>query len=104
MIQDSPDIAKPKQSDEFLEYYKRIRKDTEGLAAPPAIEDYMIEAMTEASPTKWHLGHTSWFFEAFILKNSQSWKRLKIFLLFLLNLILLRMRNIITCLILIIRM
>ena len=69
MIHDELDIANPKQTDEFIGYYQRIRNDTEKLAQPLAIEDYMIQAMTEASPTKWHLGHTSWFFEAFILKK-----------------------------------
>ncbi|MHA2501502.1 MAG: ergothioneine biosynthesis protein EgtB [Candidatus Kariarchaeaceae archaeon] len=69
MISEEFDIANPTQTDEYLTYYKRIRKDTEDLASPLAIEDYMIQAMTNASPTKWHLGHTSWFFEAFILKK-----------------------------------
>ncbi|MGI9304550.1 MAG: DinB family protein, partial [Gammaproteobacteria bacterium] len=52
-------------------YYRRVRQDTEDLCRPLAIEDYCIQTEPFVSPTKWHIAHISWFFEAFVLKHFQ---------------------------------
>jgi ergothioneine biosynthesis protein EgtB len=50
-----------------LEQYTSIRRLTERLCEPLAVEDYVIQAMPDVSPAKWHLAHVSWFFETFLL-------------------------------------
>ncbi|MEX2599383.1 MAG: DinB family protein [Dehalococcoidia bacterium] len=52
----------------LLAEYTRVRQTTERLCRPLAVEDYVIQAMPDASPAKWHLAHVSWFFETFLLK------------------------------------
>ena len=44
-----------------------IRRCTEALCEPLAAEDYVVQSMPDASPVKWHLAHTTWFFETFLL-------------------------------------
>lgn len=51
----------------LIERYKNIRLYTETNCKPLAIEDYVAQVSLELSPPKWNLGHTSWFFETFIL-------------------------------------
>ena len=52
----------------LLQQYQDVRKATERLCAPLAIEDYILQAMADVSPTRWHIAHVSWFFETFLLK------------------------------------
>ena len=47
--------------------FEAVRSYTRELCAPLAIEDQLVQPMPEASPTKWHLGHTTWFFETLVL-------------------------------------
>src|SRR5688500_10435921 len=57
----------PSGADALLSHYQHVRCFTEALCQPLAIEDYVIQSMPDLSPTKWHLAHTSWFFETFVL-------------------------------------
>ena len=47
--------------------YAEVRAATEALCEGLATEDYVVQSMPDVSPTKWHLAHTSWFFETFLL-------------------------------------
>ncbi|MBI4228095.1 MAG: ergothioneine biosynthesis protein EgtB [Deltaproteobacteria bacterium] len=49
--------------------YSNVRRFSEELTEPLETEDYVIQSMPDVSPTKWHLAHTSWFFETFVLSE-----------------------------------
>jgi len=51
-----------------LERLRRVRGRSEALIAPLEPEDLCLQGMADASPPKWHLGHTTWFFETFLLR------------------------------------
>jgi ergothioneine biosynthesis protein EgtB len=48
--------------------YRQVRRLTEELCKPLETEDYQVQSMPDASPAKWHLAHSTWFFETFVLK------------------------------------
>jgi len=54
--------------------YKAVRAHSEALAAPLSAEDCAIQSMPDASPVKWHLAHTSWFFETVILTRQPGYE------------------------------
>ncbi|MCP5227595.1 ergothioneine biosynthesis protein EgtB [Accumulibacter sp.] len=54
--------------DALARRYREVRAHSLVLAAPLSVEDQCIQSMPDASPTKWHLAHTSWFFEAVVLQ------------------------------------
>lgn len=56
----------------LFRHYHRVRSETEALAAPIRPEDAQIQSMPDVSPTKWHLGHTTWFFETFVLSHRKD--------------------------------
>ena len=61
--------APPSTCDTSLgERYRAVRGLSEHIAQPLHVEDQVIQSMPDVSPTKWHLAHTTWFFETFILK------------------------------------
>ncbi len=47
--------------------YRAVREQTSRLCGPLEVEDYGLQSMPDASPVKWHLAHTAWFFETFVL-------------------------------------
>ena len=49
--------------------FAQVRATTESFVAPLSSEDASLQSMADASPTKWHLAHTNWFFETFILER-----------------------------------
>lgn len=49
------------------EQYQQVRQLSDRICKPLAIEDYGVQSMPDVSPPKWHLAHTSWFFETFLL-------------------------------------
>lgn len=55
-------------TDQLVSFFLETRLHTENICKPLEIEDYVVQPIVDVSPPKWHLGHTSWFFEEFILK------------------------------------
>ena len=53
----------------MLSRYKKVRKTTNEIVSPLETEDFVAQPVVDVSPPKWHLGHTTWFFENFVLKN-----------------------------------
>lgn len=56
--------------DSLLARYRRVRAHTDALVEGLSAEDCQLQSMPDASPLKWHLAHTSWFFETFVLEQA----------------------------------
>jgi len=76
--QDEPVSAARVENDTFhphagastlIEHFRAVRAETELLAEPLSAEDQSIQSMPDASPTKWHRAHTTWFFETVLLRR-----------------------------------
>ncbi|MDH3311204.1 MAG: DinB family protein, partial [Gammaproteobacteria bacterium] len=59
----------PAPREALAERYASVRRLSEALCRSLAPDDYGLQAIPDVSPAKWHLAHTSWFFETFLLKS-----------------------------------
>ena len=55
--------------DDLLQLFIETRTETEKICSYLETEDYVVQPVVDVSPPKWHLGHTTWFFEEFVLKK-----------------------------------
>ena len=60
----------------WLDAFRRVRAETEARAAHLSAEDQQIQSMADASPTKWHRAHVTWFFEQFLLGPHAPWYKI----------------------------
>ena len=65
----APDAAR---SGPLAARYASVRAASLALAAPLSAEDCQVQSMADASPTKWHLAHVTWFFETFLLERFEA--------------------------------
>jgi len=70
--------AHPTRAEGLLARFHQVRNFTTGLCANLEPEDFVVQSMPDVSPTKWHLAHTTWFFETFILKKFVSGYRAEV--------------------------
>src|ERR1700720_3136888 len=62
------EVAAGRRAAWLRQRYDAVRAATLALTVPLSPEDQLVQPMPDASPTKWHLAHTTWFFETFALK------------------------------------
>ncbi|HTZ58738.1 MAG TPA: ergothioneine biosynthesis protein EgtB [Acidobacteriaceae bacterium] len=65
----TPATTTTKTTSPLFEQFSRVRRQSEELCLPLSPEDMMVQSCSEASPAKWHLAHTTWFFETFLLRE-----------------------------------
>ena len=64
----TPSSADLQRDSELLARYRQVRRFSDRIAEPLSAEDCAIQSMPDVSPTRWHLAHTTWFFETFLLQ------------------------------------
>jgi ergothioneine biosynthesis protein EgtB len=65
-----PAAAPERLRETWLGAFRKVRAETERRTAPLSPEDQVVQSMPDASPTKWHRAHTTWFFEQFLLTSN----------------------------------
>ena len=58
----------------LVDLYKQVRARTMQIVAPLEIEDYVIQTAEFMSPARWHIGHTSWFFETVLQAHQPGYR------------------------------
>src|SRR2546427_1707187 len=69
-----PQIKSLIEIDSIRDLYREVRARTLEIVAPLEIEDYVIQTAEFMSPPRWHIGHTSWFFETVLQKYQPGYK------------------------------
>ncbi len=67
------------EKQQLIQAYKAVSQKTLELCQALAIEDYVIQSSVDVSPPKWHLAHTTWFFETFVLNDRDVYGSTAIF-------------------------
>ena len=62
---------RPAGREELVERYRRVRRFSERLCEPLEPEDCVVQSMPDVSPIRWHLAHTTWFFETFVVARTR---------------------------------
>jgi hypothetical protein len=70
----SPMATEISEQQRVLADYQQVRQFTERLVEPLTPEDCVIQSMPDVSPTRWHLAHTTWFFETFVLARKPGYE------------------------------
>ncbi len=63
------EIAAPGRAQKLIERFRKVRDFSTRLCRNLQPEDFVVQSMPDVSPTKWHLAHTTWFFETFVVKQ-----------------------------------
>jgi ergothioneine biosynthesis protein EgtB len=66
--------TQPQACSPLLQKYRDVRRTSLNVTSPFSAEDQMLQSMPDCSPAKWHLAHTTWFFETFILANIPGYR------------------------------
>src|SRR5713101_7334588 len=69
-----PQISSADETRSIGDLYKQVRSRTLEIVAPLEIEDYVIQTAEFMSPPRWHIGHTSWFFETVLRKYQPGYR------------------------------